>query len=582
MERLQEILALLENPDAISDEELAALESELQEIYTEIREGDELEPEDIETLGNIVDAVDGIRFLAGERLAEAERAAAEEAERAAERAARLEELDSRVQPADEVDDDDESDDEGDGAPPELEIVSSDETDDDESDDEDNADEGEDEVRGKRAASTTPRSAIRQRAGKRYAARPRRHKPRISIRAAGGGQFNDLVDVENGLIERLADLQGTDQVGRSRVATFQMEYPSERTFAAGRTTDVQDLVDELHAAVRRPDGNGIDELIADGALCVPVEVKYDLTTLATAGRPLRGTLATYNTRRGGVRWYSPLSLSDVHTTGGSPNQAIGAMTMTQWEADALKTYERVDCGEESEVLVEAVWRQLEFNNFMARTNPERTAQFTELSIAKFAQYTEQRLMTKMKAATGVINVTAPQQLGAIRDYLTMLNQTAIKWRLAERTAPTFRLQAVIPYWVGAGLLPDDNVRALQSYPEQFDTNIADVERWLRARGIDPIWFWDEWTDAFTTGQNIPDYPATFDTLIFHPGSYALVDNGTLDIGIHRDADLINANRFRTFTEEFWNVAMWGINPLKLTTSLCANGASAGSVAPTCGS
>lgn len=38
MERLQEILALLENPDGLSDQQIGELETELTGLYEELRE----------------------------------------------------------------------------------------------------------------------------------------------------------------------------------------------------------------------------------------------------------------------------------------------------------------------------------------------------------------------------------------------------------------------------------------------------------------------------------------------------------------------------------------------------------------
>jgi hypothetical protein len=237
-----------------------------------------------------------------------------------------------------------------------------------------------------------------------------------------------------------------------------------------------------------------------------------------------------------------------------------------------------CGDEVSIEVEANWLYLQFGNVIARTNPERTSQFTDQAIARFARYSEQKLFNAMIANS--TNVTTVQELGAVRDYLTQMNRAAINYRARHRMAINAPLRTVVPLWV-IGLLQDDQTKALQSYPEQFELAVADIERWLRQRNVTVTWFQDDFTDNQNAGV-LNTYPATFQSLLYHEGAHVYVDNGVLDLGLVRDSTLIASNNFQTFTEEFWNTGMWGVESLALNWSLCANGASAGSLDPVCGS
>jgi hypothetical protein len=182
-----------------------------------------------------------------------------------------------------------------------------------------------------------------------------------------------------------------------------------------------------------------------------------------------------------------------------------------------------------------------------------------------------------------SLNAPQKLGATRDFLTSINRAAINFRSIHRMPKTATLDLRLPAWVGMGLLPDDQTNALQSYPEQFEVTASTVERWLGQRNVRvAAWYEDDFTTAAADEGGVNNYPATFKVILTHPGYYGVVDNGELVIGLFRDGTMINDNVFRTFAEEFWNLASWGVDAWDIEYSLCENGASAGSVDPTCGS
>lgn len=413
-------------------------------------------------------------------------------------------------------------------------------------------------------------------------RPDQAEPSVRIRSAGfGGEIPDLAGIDQLLVQQWSDIDGTDVRGKVRVAKVTSQLPASRRLSDGVINDVSEIVDELRAKVCEP--GGTEALVADGGICGPVDTRYDLTTIAHSRRPLRGAVGSYQTRRGGLRFDSPLRLSDIHSsTTPTSGYAIGKITEAQ---DAASTYDKsvqvITCGTATEKRVAAWYKQIEFGNFMARSNPERTGQFSQLVLSAFARFTEQQLFAGMR--TNSIEVNAPQKLGATRDFLTAMNRQAIGYRHENRMEPQAVLDTVIPLWVGMGLLPDDQTNALQSYPEQYDVNIAQVESWLRGRGINVLaWYEDDYSTAAAAAGAVTAYPSSFYALMFHPGAHVVIDGGELDLGVFRDSTLVNNNTFRTFAEEWWETAMWGVESLAIEFALCANGASAGSRTPTCGS
>lgn len=547
----------------LEDGDLSTLESGLSDLFDEVRTGaEEMTPEVVTQLERIADVVDGARSVAGERIAASEAAEAEAVAEAAERDARLAELEGRVHVPDPEPDPPAAEDPPAADPPaeaelEPEPVA---------------------AGGTPAPAVTPRGDIERARSQRLQVRER---PGAVIRAAFGGNFADVGAVNRALYEAHRDLDGTDFKGNRRVATFQSTLPTDRVLPEGRVTDVSDQAAEVRARMR--ERGGAASLTADGGICGPVEFYYGLQTLGQAGRTLRAALASFTATRGGLRFNSPMVLTDILAADTpTSGNAIGAITEAQDAAGTYdKTFQTVTCADDVEVLVDIVYKQLQFGVLQSRTNPERNAQFTELTDTMFARYSEQRLFNKMLALAHKQHTV--QNLGASRDLLTILNRWAINRRAQHRMDPNAQLDVIIPAWVGMGLIVDDQVNALQSYPEQFEVTSAWFEARLAERNINVLnWFVDDFTSAIVEGGFVNSYPSSFHVLGSHPGAYVYVDNGSFNIGVHRDGTMINNNVFRTFEEEFWNVGMWGVWADDIAFSLCANGASAGSVEPSCGS
>lgn len=590
MKRLQEILTLLENPEKLSDEQLAELEDELRglsaDLLAEHKDDDEdlLDDETMESLGAIAEAITSVRSISQTRIAEAEAAEAAEEAKRQEQAQKLDELLATIKGDDG--DDETGDDETDDGDVELKDAAS--TDGDDLDEELNdlldeeAAKPAEKEKESVTASVTSLADIKRGQPKKVHAQPKKES-NMRILAGGmlSGEYASLVDVERALVEA-HDRFAVAGDGRVPVARFKFETDDKRTLREGTITDVSDMADAIRRAPFIASGpDSLQALTADGGLCAPVNVWYGLETISQAERPLRASLVNFNATRGGIKFQRPTTLADIDTDG--PTNAAAAIGVITEAEDAAGTYDksvqRVECGAEVEVVVDAVYKHLEFGNFIARTNPERTTQFTDLTLAAFARFNEQRLFAAMR--TNSTPIGAVQALGALRDLLNNYDRAGINYRARHRMLRNAPLRTVLPFWV-AGFLASDQVNALQSYPEQYDFGVAEIERKLADRNIRVTWYVDDFTTAQAGGAPINAYPSTFHSLLFHEGAHVYVDNGTLDLGLYRDSTLIESNLFRTFSEEFWNTAMWGVESFDITWSLCANGASAGSIEPACGS
>lgn len=625
MNRLQEILDLLADATNLSDEEVGELESELLSIVDAIMDGDfeievsaegDREPTEsevanarIELLEQVVDHIDGLRSVAGERWATAEEVRVAEEAEAEERQRRMDELERRLSSdnADGEDGDGDGDGDGEGAGDGDGGGDSAESGDGDGDaGGDNADSdaesgdrepvladaGGGSAGGSAPARARPRAADmqrhqrpRNRAERRSAAR----QQRVSIRSTGfrGGEFENVAAVDHAVQESLVRLSrsggGGNPDGQFPVATFVRErdtIPERERLATGRVTDVSDMADEVRSAVFNPPQ--MEAMLADAGLCAPIEPRYDLPNIAQSGRPLRDQFTvTFNAGRGGIRFMEPMSLGSIGTSGGSPDQAIGVTTAESIaDGSADKPHQRLECGDEQEHIVDAISLQLEIDNFTARTYGERVQNFTDITAAAHARFAERRLLDQMKANS--TQLFGAQQYGATRDLLTDINRTAVWARSFYRMPDNAPIDVALPGWVGMGLLPDDQVNALQTNDQQYSVTAAWVTSRLAERNIRVAWYGDDFLDQLVPGGPTPSYPTTFTAILAHPGAHVYVDNGELDLGVVRDKDLVKANVYRTFMEEFWTSAMWGVFSLAIDYSLCASGASAGSIEPKCGS
>lgn len=561
-----------------TDEQLAEAEEALRGAYDEAREG-----RDVERAEQIVEAVEGVRQEAAARL-EAE----EESEQ------RLADLDARLEPPaeepepepEETDEPEEPDDPEAGADPEP----SEEPDEPEPDDPDEpGSEGPQGVAadaGEGRQPSRPRRMPRAPASRRQPPRPERRLATITAAAdvpglTPGGSIPDIGSLAAAAAERgnaLVKSRGVS--GKFGVAHLSVDYPAERVIDHKDADETSRIIDRVVAdaqertteltrdVARRPRSeDALDSLVADGGLCAPVNVSYDVFGVGDERRPIRDALPRFQATRGGIRFVAPPQLSDLAG-------AVDIITEAEDTAgDTDKPCLTVTCGEETEETVSAVSKCLEIGNFHHRTFREHFDRFWTLAGIQHSREAETELWDRMVAASTA--VTAGQNLGFYRDFVENLIQAVAGRRSFHRIPRTVPFRVIAPEWVvemaGADLLrqiPGDST---------YDVGLAFLARSLAPHNI-ALSLTPDTGQEFTAQAAGPlgDWPDTVEVLVFPEGTFVFLDNGMLDFGLVRDSTLNASNNLQMHEETFEGVARPGIESLHLTMDVCPSGESSGTV------
>lgn len=239
--------------------------------------------------------------------------------------------------------------------------------------------------------------------------------------------------------------------------------------------------------------------------------------------------------------------------------------------------------------------MEFSNVTARFDPEATAANIQAALVAHARWAENRLLAKLNAASTL--VTYDRKLGAVRDYLAMLDQILAYYRSLHRLRSTAPLRMILPFWL-LHLFRVDLMRALHTSNERyFSMPDSIIMGWFADRSVNPTWHMDgsplaqvgaagppvvpaiaaqQYPTRLTPGSPVPGFPDQIDALLFREGKWLHLDGGSLDLGVVRDTRLIGQNRYRTFVEEWIGVAFRGIESLRVVATLQPTGGSAGTV------
>jgi hypothetical protein len=360
-----------------------------------------------------------------------------------------------------------------------------------------------------------------------------------------------------------------------VASATWEYPEERQLTDSLAENERKL-----AAICAPAA-----LVATGGICQPVNVDYAVPTWATADRPIRDGLPAFQATRGGVRFVAPPDISGLAEATGIWTEATDAEP-----GESTKNVLRVECGNEEAVFVDAVPTRLQFGNLMGRFAPEWMAANVDLATAAAARIAENNLLNLI-AEKCVKGVTTATLLGATRDLLVACDQASAQYRQLHRIPRSQTLTAILPDWA-RDLIRADIARELAhgNVGDRDPLAITDdqVDALLLARGIKPIWHLDGQGEEVEGGVSqvfaapakgaIKEFPTKLVWYLFAEGSLQFLDGGRLDLGVVRDSTLDATNDFELFVEPFESVAFRGFSggALQLVSTLCANGASAGTV------
>lgn len=549
---MEELAKILERIASLSTDELLALEARIREEIATASDAEELSDELIAQMGALADGLDAVR---------AEQTSREE--RAAELEAQREEILNRVNPVAETPPDPEPD-----PTPEPEVepetdpqpVSTAET-------------PEPEAAPAIAAAAITRPRISDIAARRPAVAKVTAKPEglpVSLVAAAdvpghsaGSAMTWGADVERAFIKKREAVGKGGSGEFVPVLSMRFDYPEERQLS---DTDIR------INAQRLAEVTGPAALAASGGLCAPLTPLYSQAMISSPARPVRDALASFQATRGGITFIPPLKLSQAAS-------AVDEWTVTTdtTPGNTTKTVWTVPCASPTTVQVQAITRILKFGNLGARAFPERVTEALDLAMAAHARFAERELIEQIGTNSTAVTAGAVGngQLGSTRELLRIIDRAVAQYRNRHRMAPEAVLQLMIPDWADDMTRADLSAELPGATAERLATSDAMIDAFYAARNVQLIRMLEgeagTTQDFATQGVGaLLGWPAAVIMYLFHPGAHLFLDAGTLDLGLVRDSTLNSTNDYEMFAETFEAAAFVGVESLKITATVCADG------------
>lgn len=375
-------------------------------------------------------------------------------------------------------------------------------------------------------------------------------------------------------------------GRTNIARTVRDFPEDRILSG----DAEGNSRRLGAVLDAPAGLlGPRALVAAGGLCAPAQVEYEVPVIGDTGRPVRDFLTDFHADRGAVKWRDPISPAQLDDSAGVWTMGMDAANAASREAGddpvvPVKVCATVDCPDEETHELRAVWSCVEFRNVTARFDPEGTAATIRAAQIVWARRAENLLLADIEAFCNV--VLWSKKLGAVRDFLAMLDHLRSYSEQIDRVAEGVRFRVLAPRWLRRQMVLDVT---RMTHTSNFDSlRIADaiLTRWLDDAGASCGWYWDGLSAAaapgggFTppaappnfnpagnqfytplsgaaflpggAGLPIPKFPDKAAVYVYYEGDVLMGDGGTLDLGLVRDSALNASNAYLMFHES-WEAA-----------------------------
>lgn len=567
---IQTLLGLKSAPEDITDEQLAEAERIAREAFTAAKEAGEFE--------DAKAAVENVKAVVAER--EARTASAEEA------ASKMAELEAEL-PEVAVETETETDPEPEPAPepepdpePEPEVVAEPE-------------------KVTVAADAAPVEVVveepkpepkRQKVTPKSSAPPAPKAPVVTITAGGdlqgisAGQSLDPRKLGE-VFASAADAQkGSKASGRKTIATIhRSEYPEERNLSHRSSVDVntekinnavreaqEQTTKQLKAIMASSDPVELEELTAEGGLCAPVNVRYDIFTTGTTSRPLKDSFTRFGATRGGIRYNAPPTLASI-TDGIQITLESEDASGTRYPKPCL----RIGCGADTEVAVSAISLCMTAGNYDRLFFPENFEAWWGLGKVAFAREAEENLWARMETLSTAVTAVAPlNELSAVPDILASTDRAIAQYRWRHRIAPETPLRLRTQAWVR------DYMRADLARRMPGDSTLAvtngELARYFAARNVATTWVLDANSPGGVSGDvqgagGLNPWPDSVELNISIDGVFLYLDGPELNFGTEiRDFDQILDNDMGAFMEEFEELALVGPTPVHLIVDTCPAG------------
>ncbi len=339
--------------------------------------------------------------------------------------------------------------------------------------------------------------------------------------------------------------------KTKVAKATFEFPEERTLNGSDDYEkIRAVLPETTQFAGKSGGHGGQALVASGGLCAPLTPIYSMPNFATEAEPVWDALPVFQAARGGVNVPTATYIADITTAISSISEANDALGSTF----ATKSCQDLDCPDYTETAVNIFAHCREYGNLNARAWPEKIAHENALTMAALARVSEGFMLDRIKALS--VNVTnGAETLGALIYLVDAIVKTAFGIRGRLRMPREARFRALIPSWVPDMLVLDN----IQTQFDRFRSK-EELVAYLRSVGVDPVFYLDtpstgttQLPDSAQTAAAIDGLPDVVQWAIYPEGAFIGIDMGVLELGIVRDHVLNATNDFQVFGERFRNLA-----------------------------
>lgn len=417
------------------------------------------------------------------------------------------------------------------------------------------------------------------------------KPLVTITAAAdikgqsAGADMSVAELADGFVNKAGALTQSRRPGKLDVASLTVEWPTDRFLseedsASTNSAKIYKMQEQVQVESRKQldailAAGNIDELMtltAEGGLCAPVNVRYEIFELGTDVRPLRDALLRFGATRGGIQFNAPPVLADVDGSVQITLEADDA-TGSTYPKDCI----RVDCGELSEVRVAAISLCMEVGNFQRLSFPENFRAWWKLGKVSHARTAEDFLWDRMVTLSLALSA-ATDGLGTARQVLAALARGAQQYRDRFRIGDEAVIRAYVPSWLVVMMQVD----FLRQAPGDNAIGItkATISRYLASFGVAATYVLDGQASSsagYTQLEGaLNPWPDEVDIIYTVDGTFLHTDMGSLDFGTEiRDFTQIRNNDSGAFMETFENVARVGPQAGRLRLAgLCSSGLTSG--------
>ena len=358
----------------------------------------------------------------------------------------------------------------------------------------------------------------------------------------------------------------------KIARAEFGFPSDRVLTGNLDEDSAKILAKIPASSLPGFGQGTVEngaLTASGGLCAPLTPIYSMPNFGTEAEPVWDSLPVFQAARGGVNVPAATYVGDITTAISSISEEEDALGGTY----ATKSCQDLTCPAYTETAIQILAHCREYGNLNARAWPEKIMHENALTMQALARTSEGFMLDRIKALS--VNVTnGAETLGALIYLVDAVTKSAFGIRSRMRMPREARFTALLPAVTLDILILD----AIQNQYDRYKSR-ADVDAYLRAIGIDPVYYIDtpstgtsQIADSSQTAAAIDAFPDNIQWAIYPQGAFLGIDSGSLELGIVRDSTLNSTNDFQVFGERFRNVAL--LAPAQaaywVTSDICASG------------